>query len=669
MGKRKRKGGQGGNDFDEKLEVQLELERLRLQQINFKGTFASPSKKASTLSLPPTPTDSAIKESRTPLSRLKEFVAELSSCSSISLLVNGGEVIPAAIGRWVGIVNDSSVMDKNSVRALLQIPAEFDLSEGDEQTHGLVHNSQELYDMGETAYQKRINEASASKLCFLVQTHKSSSLIPAAKQHDNGIFRFSGKADILSALRPMAVEIKGVSHTAPYSKPFGSKHLDNVHCDVLEQALRRVYSVSCIQQYMANIAVFAVCSDRAWLAWYQRKMVQEELRQQESINMIEIEPSSLGYYWALLTKQALENRNVMFLEGHDAMYLIDFLDGLQPHAAHYCRTRFITMSMNSVYAVTLPQREAEKGESLCISKSVKHFALKVIQNQQQFEQEAQCIAQINGYIHSHGYGIGEGCNSTFYALGSKKWGEECKIHNSRAFDTSKIGSLLGEIMRPALEAHEQRMRDDVVPWWLYVPKPDKPLAGGVILMLCGDYNHKVSASNRVLAYRGVSYWLDLIHSAGVLHRDIRRSNIMRFDRPVRYTAVIPKEKKSGKEAHEQKGDGEAGDYKDELTKDEQKEDGKEGEQKGDGDKKGDGKAPDDCLPWQLIDFNLGYCFTENIKEQSGAVTAVHVESSQYKNAGLTLHSTINKANGEWMNYMWTYRDDREMLGELFVQLF
>ncbi len=94
---------------------------------------------------------------------------------------------------------------------------------------------------------------------------------------------------------------------------------------------------------------------------------------------------------------------MMFMEDNvDYFYLINFLNHIHPKMAHYCRTRFVNMSMNSVYAVSLPQLPSLGAKTICVSKKDKHFALKVIMSKAQFEQEVQCIAQINRYVNKHG---------------------------------------------------------------------------------------------------------------------------------------------------------------------------------------------------------------------------------------------------------------------------
>ena len=271
-------------------------------------------------------------------------------------------------------------------------------------------------------------------------------------------------------------------------------------------------------------------------------MVPAELRQRESIHVIKVDPSKLGYYWALLTKQALLDRDVMFVEGNDARYLVPFLNNLHPKVAHYCRTRFVSMSMNRVYAVTLPQLFSNGIASVCVSKDVKHFAVKIIENPQEFEQEVQCIAQINEHISVHGCGLkGENYRFlSFYALGSQKWGEAPVMYNEDVIDLGIIRAQLIRVMKAPAAQASTRLRDStaLVPWWLYEPAAAQPLGGGVIVMLCGDYEKPIDASNIASAARGVGHWLDLVHNARVLHRDIRPSNIMRFNPPVVYSVII-----------------------------------------------------------------------------------------------------------------------------------
>jgi hypothetical protein len=353
------------------------------------------------------------------------------------------------------------------------------------------------------------------------------------------------------------------------------------------------------------------------------------VKQQETIHVKNICPDDLGYFWALLTKQALENRNVMFQEENDDYnYLIDFLNGVYPNMAHYCRVRFVNRSMNSVYAVTLPQLSGHHSTLICVSKNEKHFALKIISNQSEFEQEVRCITAINQYFKQYGFPQQE--FPYFYAFGSKAWNSPYILHSKYDvvnFNIIKIQMSEVLVNPERLEGAMKALTIDtnhfVKPWWLFEPGPSKPLAGGVIVMLCGDYYHHVTPYNVKEAIYGAQYWLDMYHKAGVVHRDIRLSNILRFDYPPAYVTIANK-KLPGV------------------------------------------SASDLCSQWQLIDFNLGCCLNEGMSEVS---TTLQRNSAQWKNAGRKVRQKLQDdadQSLEVVEVSWNRSDDNEMLVDLIL---
>lgn len=291
------------------------------------------------------------------------------------------------------------------------------------------------------------------------------------------------------------------------------------------------------------------------------------------------------------------------------------------------------MSMNSVYAVSLPQLESARATTICVPKNDKHFALKVIRSEAQFDQEVRCIAQINKYFDECDFPEGE--FSQFYAFGSRKWREKYVSHSSNEpvdfesirFDISRVfGDLLGlEDDMHALAVRNNCILPQQTPWWLYDPSPATPLKGGVIVMLCGNYRHKITPDTVQSMSRGVQYWLDLYHKARVVHRDVRASNILRFSPPPQHRHVVQKTVPHA--------------------------------------------CKESCLQWQLIDFNLGYCLEES---KNHVQTTLQRGFLQWKNAGWLVQQILQrKANDhrvEQIAVLWTYLDDDQMFLDLLLKI-
>ncbi len=261
-----------------------------------------------------------------------------------------------------------------------------------------------------------------------------------------------------------------------------------------------------------------------------------------------------------------------------------------------------------------------------MSKNDKHFALKVIPSRAQFEQEVQCITQINRYVNQHG-GL-EYEFPYFYAFGSKPWNgnyvshsvnepvviSHIKMSMPKVFgdSTGLVGSMTSLTVDSTVS---------VKPWWLYEPIPTMSLDGGVIVMLCGDFYHRVALDTVKSMTHGVQYWLDIYHKANVLHRDIRLSNIMRFDHPPLYRPFINQRMIAS--------------------------------------------ASNSCLQWQLIDFNVGYCLAGT---ESHILTKIHRDTAQWKYAGWIVQQKIqeNQLFGH-IEFPWKYSDDDQMLMDMVLR--
>jgi len=135
-------------------------------------------------------------------------------------------------------------------------------------------------------------------------------------------------------------------------------------------------------------------------------------------------------------------------------------------------------------------------------------------------------------------------------------------------------------------------------------------------MRYGDYNNKVVDDSFV---RDILYWLRLVHSAGVVQRDIRSSNIVRFSPVSTYVE-----------------DGVSGPILNNPTD----------------------KEPE----WQLIDFNIGNIVAQN------EVICINKASGQYRGAGRAVKSVGEQSASETFDYKWTTSDDYEMLCELMMKV-
>jgi hypothetical protein len=566
------------------------------------------------------------------------FISQLWQVECLNLSVNGNEL---QFGDQLALKNalESDGLSVKEIKKSLSIPSDLTLSKEEIALFGVHHDSKLLHDYGEINYQLWFNEQNVGKrkTCLLDATGSAAhhhGTIPIPKQPRNNIIPFCTQINNLSCIRTMGIDIKGGPYD-PTTQESSSRSLTGKHFQVLEQSLRRIYSMSSVQQYLGKIGMFAICFDRIWFISYERKHNRSKCKQEESIDILTINPSDLSELWAILTVEALRDPDIIYVQGnHDSCYLSQFLNSLHPDSFHYCRTRFVAMSMNQVYAISLPQLSTIQGNvSLGISSKDKHFALKVISSQSQFIAEVECITRINQYIEKNDGVLGDGTVPVpFYAIGFKPWGGNLECFNAKytQIDFESIKNDLVDVFKgnevigsfSSLTMHDE-YDQPVVPWWLHQPIPSKPLNGGVIVMHCGDLYCRPDSNSLSSLMDGVTYWLNLYHDAGVLHRDIRFNNMVRFSNvPSHYTPSIIES--------------------------------------------ADNKAVTEatCLQWQLIDFNTACCLAE---DRSEVKTILQRNSSQYLRAGWLVKRTAKQSEDSetTFKYSWRKYDDIQMLVDCF----
>jgi hypothetical protein len=423
--------------------------------------------------------------------------------------------------------------------------------------------------------------------------------------------------------------------------------------------------MSCYQEYFSDIIVFAVCADMMWIIKYTGEFVRHpetnQHRFNRKIDIIAANPSHLGSLWGALTYRAIQRKQCGFnTSTADYFYLTQFLNTICPNLAHYCRTRCIGSSMNRVYAVTLPQQYGDgtrsNQQTFAASARTKHLAVKVIASNALFDQEVACLERIWGYINQLTGGsssssttanarpsmnIDEVVAKRFYAYGYMRMA----TGTARNPPTITLFNPDDEIKLPGLQqemnALLQPLRDNTCQlsekkhkdvWWLHQPVPTTPLTGGVIIMHCGDYSldgHSEVYNEKELLMKysqirgDLSFWLELIHNAGVLHRDLRLPNILRFKSTLRtfvhhHVAVSNESGSTQREVHADPEEGE----------------------------------------WQLIDFNVSACLERGA---STADTLLKKSEAQFKYGGWRLHRKGRKMEGDSFVYEWSQIDDMEML--------
>lgn len=386
----------------------------------------------------------------------------------------------------------------------LLLNPKLQLTETEKQMYGLRFQPSQMHVRTETEFQGLFEKANEDNK-YALMTATANKRTPFAKAHGaSGTFNFTGKVDVCHVLRPLGVEFKGGK--GPVNRFEAPKEED---IKVIVQCIERVCTLGCTQTNLRSVVFFGVTSTCLWIVTLRRNWVDSTAT--ETLTILRADPYHLCLLWALLTKEVVLDRSIIFDDVVSGYHLSKFLNG-HLKLAGLCRVVCIGRSTSKVWGVSFP---TVKGSTVVVSQRTeeKDLAIKVIATDAKFEQEVRCL---EAYAATHPESLLQ-----FYAIGHCR-GDLMKFFTSDwKHHLNQFSENLAESLAP------QCGRTDPLPWWEYIPAPCQ---GGIILMRCADYAglHRdayADVSNRVV---GVQESLRKFHEAGVLHCDLRPQNMMYF---------------------------------------------------------------------------------------------------------------------------------------------
>ena len=335
---------------------------------------------------------------------------------------------------------------------------------------------------------------------------------------------------VASTYAPLLLELKQSTANT------GGKNKGGIDDDVwngLKQSIDRILYHSELYGFMRRMFVMLVLGSCAWLIVYERDetkltkrdhgsiiqfeqcirifRIPGEQRRRNNTNcgLDEEARNRILHTWGIIVQKCIENSSFYLTE--DGNWLVTTLHKMGFNPLH-CRTQLAGASMSRVYLVkTLDDKRSIPAEFCDFD-----FALKIVLDSDSFSREVRAGNLTHKKISESS--TGSESSNWFYMLGYLDTGN---VHYFQDFYTSPGPD--DSIM--------------YVSWIKDVIESEK--RGGVIIMRVGKCTlkqylkeNKNNLSTDVLStiFNGVSRSLTYLHSANLVHCDIRSSNIMYFGR-------------------------------------------------------------------------------------------------------------------------------------------
>jgi len=339
------------------------------------------------------------------------------------------------------------------------------------------------------------------------------------------VSHLSGKPDGTSLAAPMDLEIKSDGK---------SGQLVEGDWLVLDQAVERVVTRLNMAGFLSWALAFAVTGRSAWCVLGERRFEScQEIRQ---VNLCRVQHNSVSALWGAVTRRAAREPNFFLTEDGPFLLRSLYSADLEPWA---CRIKWLASSMSNVYGITLPQQFSLGAKSClgvnCLPDAVT-FVVKVVRGAHAdlFAPEVIALQKMADSFPKF----------TFYALGYFPQNPEVKkpgppfllvlfYHAScicpavvRPPSTIFFGHSgvhwFGQAPPRPSQFSASATITPFAAWWNVLCENEE---GGVIFMRRG---HPCSSVDLPGICEGVCRSLRLAHSVGIMHCDLRLSNVLQF---------------------------------------------------------------------------------------------------------------------------------------------
>ena len=390
-------------------------------------------------------------------------------------------------------------------------------------------------------------ENTEDKYCMAISTDSTNLNIPCFKYTGNeGITPVSsGKCDVSSMVMPMGLEIKSDT----------TEHL----YQVIAQMFERVHMTAIMGEHLCRIVHFCSTGSDSWMLVLERTI--EEVTSgssclRENYKLIPINGEDILHCWRAVTSRAMKDPR--YFAHPDAFILQDALASVGLPMSH-CRVKLQKISTSRIYYVHEPILTPNLMVTIVADPSL---AIKVnctdrAQNERKILQQLKDCSAADYSLGTLFYGrlSGKGTallpkmevinpviRHNWSILASREcWPEnnpeygafqlfDCTVLHSRSLHDKialNFATALGEKKPKISKSNASKIRSGEVKLWWHFSRANIDLSSYTALIMIKGTPLLELTKEEYEPY--VQQWrqqLDIIHQAGVLHTDLRPSNIM-----------------------------------------------------------------------------------------------------------------------------------------------
>jgi hypothetical protein len=314
------------------------------------------------------------------------------------------------------------------------------------------------------------------------------------------LIEFNDKPDSIMSIGPVILEVKSRLHADNTEVRVESMSIDDqpsrdnvtgTEMNIIQQSFQRLLAHIQFRSYLTKLIVLASTGHQNYVMYF----TQDSSSLVKKIKIRRITSEQVDLIWRSIVDHANNNRS--FHLTTDAPLIFGALRRLTSFDLHAVRVQVAAKSRSTVYYVTLPTNARVLKVPL-----TKLYAFKVIHDSASFRKEVGLLQSILQTWKS------EGIAAQFYYRGY--------------YDHSINEVVLDDEVKNKLET--QRCSYD----WLGL---DESLngTGGVIIMNAGKRDKlELCADTHGQIFADLYYCLRICHKSGIVHRDIRPANCVKF---------------------------------------------------------------------------------------------------------------------------------------------